>query len=78
MSCVIYSYFLSACFTDTGGYKKSGVMVEFSDLAYHVRAPGDMTSDQLDEIITFLHNRILTQERTQLYLLEKFHNTLRG
>ena len=59
-----------------GGWEKSGVLVEFSDLAYHMHAPGDLTCDQLDDIITFLDQRIQTQEHTQLHLLQAFHDTL--
>jgi len=58
------------------GSKKSGVVVEFSTLCYHLRSPGDMSPDELDEVVDFLMERIETQEKTELFHLENFHRTL--
>jgi len=58
------------------GSRKSGVVVEFSKLCYHLRSPGDMTPEELDEVVDFLMERIETQEKTELFHLENFHKTL--
>jgi ATP-dependent DNA helicase Q4 len=51
-------------------------MVDFHTLGYHFRSPGDMTDEELDEAVDFLMNRIESQEKTELYHLENFHETL--
>ena len=58
------------------GPRKTGVMVEFSDLSLHLRSRGDVSNEQLDEIVTFLHERMTTQERTELEQLQSFHDVL--
>ncbi|ELU14701.1 hypothetical protein CAPTEDRAFT_176954 [Capitella teleta] len=58
------------------GPTKTGVMVEFSDLGFHVRSPGDLSEDEVDEIVGFLTERMQTQERTELFQLQKFFDTL--
>jgi len=58
------------------GSRKSGVVVEFSTLCYHLRSPGDMLPEELDEVVDFLMERIETQEKTELFHLENFHKTL--
>jgi len=65
-----------ASVTGPEGSKKSGVVVEFSTLCYHMRSPGDMSPDELDEVVDFLMERIETQEKTELFHLENFHRTL--
>ena len=58
------------------GGQRSSVMVDFHTLGYHFRSPGDMTDEELDEAVDFLMNRIESQEKTELYHLENFHETL--
>jgi len=58
------------------GWKKSGVMVEFSDLSFHLRSPGDLEPEELDEVVDFLADRMDAQERTELYHLSNFHEVL--
>ena len=53
----------------------SGILVEFSDLAFHLRAAGDLTNDERDEICDFLEDRILAQERSQLSQLHRVWST---
>ena len=62
--------------TGPDGSKKTGVVVEFSTLCYHLRSPGDMSPEELDEVVDFLMERIETQEKTELFHLENFHRTL--
>jgi len=50
--------------------------VEFSTLCYHMRSPGDMLPEELDEVVDFLMERIETQEKTELFHLQNFHKTL--
>ncbi|KAK2151872.1 hypothetical protein LSH36_348g02019 [Paralvinella palmiformis] len=56
--------------------KKSGVLVTFTDLAFHIRSYGDLTDDELEEVVSFLTERIQTQERTELGQLDRLQNTL--
>jgi ATP-dependent DNA helicase Q4 len=41
-------------------------MIEFSDLAYHFRTPGDFTTEELDSILQFMHERVQRQEKTKI------------
>ncbi|XP_066571902.1 ATP-dependent DNA helicase Q4 isoform X2 [Amia ocellicauda] len=60
------------------GTGKSGVLVEFSDLSFHFRSYGDLTPDELDGVCEFLHQRVLAQERTQLYQLKACFNAFQS
>jgi len=56
----------------TGGstkFRKSGILVEFADLAFHLNAPGDLTDEEADNILDFLHQHNVEQEKSQLYQL---------
>ncbi|XP_055933732.1 ATP-dependent DNA helicase Q4-like [Argiope bruennichi] len=46
--------------------KKTGVIVEFSDLAFHISAPGNLSDEEKDEVLDFLHNKVMTAEETEL------------
>ncbi|XP_064641083.1 ATP-dependent DNA helicase Q4-like [Lineus longissimus] len=60
------------------GPSKSGVMVEFSDLAFHFTSHGDLSDDEVDEVVDFLHNRITAQEKTEIKQLNNFYKTLKS
>ncbi|XP_054241389.1 ATP-dependent DNA helicase Q4 [Indicator indicator] len=45
---------------------KSGVLVEFDDLSFHFRAYGDLSTDELDSVCDFLHQRVVAREKTAL------------
>ncbi|XP_069114414.1 ATP-dependent DNA helicase Q4-like [Argopecten irradians] len=62
----------------TTGPVRSGVLVEFSDLAFHFRSPGDLDDDELDDVLQFLHDRVQTQEKTEIQQLKYLYNTLRS
>ncbi|KAK6184703.1 hypothetical protein SNE40_007117 [Patella caerulea] len=62
----------------TGGPMKSGVMVEFCDLGFHFRSPGDLTDDELDNILDFLHHRVTKQEKNELFQLDLLSEALRS
>ena len=53
----------------------SGIIVEFTDLAFHARAPGDLSGDEKDEVCDFLEDRIMAQERSQLAQLHNVWTT---
>ncbi|XP_074000832.1 ATP-dependent DNA helicase Q4 [Numenius arquata] len=48
------------------GEGKSGVLVEFGDLSFHLRAYGDLSDQELDTICDFLHQRVVAREKTAL------------
>lgn len=45
---------------------KSGVMVEFGELSFHLRAYGDLTNQELDSVCDFLHQRVVAREKMAL------------
>ncbi|XP_067651604.1 ATP-dependent DNA helicase Q4-like [Haliotis asinina] len=57
---------------------KSGVLVEFSELAFHLRSPGDLNQEEMDNIVDFLHKRVTRQEGTELYQLNLLYNSLKS
>uniref|UniRef100_A0A3B4BDL0 DNA 3'-5' helicase n=1 Tax=Periophthalmus magnuspinnatus TaxID=409849 RepID=A0A3B4BDL0_9GOBI len=48
---------------------RSGVMVEFSAPSFYFRSYGDLSDEEMDQVCHFLHNRVQSQETTQLYQL---------
>nr|XP_040149367.1 ATP-dependent DNA helicase Q4 isoform X4 [Ictidomys tridecemlineatus] len=62
----------------TGVLRGTGVIVEFRELAFHLRSPGDLTAEERDEVCDFLFNRVQAQERKALAHLrrmsEAFHS----
>jgi len=57
-------------------FRKSGLLVEFTDLAYRLISPGDLSDEDADKVLDLLHNRNLEQERTELYQLHRVHQAL--
>ncbi|XP_009466920.1 PREDICTED: ATP-dependent DNA helicase Q4 [Nipponia nippon] len=51
---------------DCGGAGKSGVLVEFGGLSFHLRAYGDLSDQELDAVCDFLHRRVVAREKTAL------------
>ncbi|XP_074434136.1 ATP-dependent DNA helicase Q4 [Larus michahellis] len=45
---------------------KSGVLVEFGDLSFHLRVYGDLSDQELDSVCDFLHRRVVAREKTAL------------
>ncbi|XP_076691797.2 ATP-dependent DNA helicase Q4 isoform X1 [Callospermophilus lateralis] len=62
----------------TGVLRGTGVIVEFRELALHLRSPGDLTAEERDEVCDFLFSRVQAQERKALAHLrrmsEAFHS----
>lgn len=52
----------------SGGHSKgkSGVVVEFGDLSFHLRAYGDLSDEELDSVCDFLHRRVVAREKAAL------------
>ena len=57
---------------------QSGILVEFSDLSMHHRAPGDLTDSERDSVCDFLEDRILAEERSQLQQLQFVYDSLKS
>lgn len=53
-------------FTANGLPKRSNISVEFYDLAFRVRSPGDLSDEELDSTLDILQTRVVEQEKTQL------------
>ena len=49
------------------GWKKSGVMVEFSDLGFHFHAKTGLTEPEMDSVLEELYRKVETRERTELW-----------
>ena len=56
---------------------QSGILVEFSDLSLHVRAPGDFSPEQRDQVCDFLEERIIMEEQSQLRKLSTIYSVLK-
>ena len=48
------------------------------DISFHVRAPGDLSNEERDQISDFLEDRIVAEERTQLTQLNSLHSSLKS
>lgn len=55
----------------TGARRDSRVLVEFSELAFHLHSPGDLTAQDKDQICDFLYSRVQAQERKGLARLHR-------
>eukprot|EP00092_Neocalanus_flemingeri_P040667 GFUD01044278.1.p1 GENE.GFUD01044278.1~~GFUD01044278.1.p1 ORF type:complete len:1538 (+),score=567.86 GFUD01044278.1:263-4615(+) len=53
------------------GWKKTGVNVEFSDLAFHFSAATGLEEGQLDELLEELYTRVENREKTELWGLTR-------
>uniref|UniRef100_H0X872 ATP-dependent DNA helicase Q4 n=1 Tax=Otolemur garnettii TaxID=30611 RepID=H0X872_OTOGA len=59
----------------TGVRQGTGVLVEFRELAFHLRSPGDLTSEERDQICNFLYGRVQAREREALTRLHRNFQT---
>uniref|UniRef100_A0A2K6L6A3 DNA 3'-5' helicase n=1 Tax=Rhinopithecus bieti TaxID=61621 RepID=A0A2K6L6A3_RHIBE len=55
----------------TGVRRRTGVLVEFTELAFHLRSPGDLTAEEKDQICDFLYGRVQARERQALARLRR-------
>ncbi|XP_045060831.2 ATP-dependent DNA helicase Q4 isoform X2 [Desmodus rotundus] len=62
----------------TGVPRDTGVLVEFSELAFHLHSPGDLTAQEKDQICDFLYDRVQAREQEALACLrlefQAFHS----
>uniref|UniRef100_A0A8C4Q562 DNA 3'-5' helicase n=1 Tax=Eptatretus burgeri TaxID=7764 RepID=A0A8C4Q562_EPTBU len=61
-----------------GADARSGVLVEFSNLAFHFRAPGDLQPEQLDQLMDATYEWTVEQERRGLFRLMNAFRTFRS
>ena len=57
---------------------RSTVLVEFSGLAFHVRAPGDFMPEERDHICEFLTKKVKSQEEREVEKLHLLHAVLQS
>lgn len=50
--------------------------MEFCDLAFHLTAPGDLTDEEWDTVLNYLHHHNQEQEKTQLYQIHRVYQAL--
>ncbi|KAG8200495.1 hypothetical protein JTE90_000573 [Oedothorax gibbosus] len=46
--------------------RKTGALVEFSELSFHINAPGNLSGEDLDAVLDFLHNKVTSAEESEL------------
>lgn len=56
--------------------KRSKLTVQFSNLGFRLRAPGNLPSNELDEALDTLYNKVSSQLDTSLKQLHAMHSTL--
>ncbi|KAI5700584.1 hypothetical protein M8J75_000898 [Diaphorina citri] len=56
--------------------QKSGVLVEFSELGFRVKSPGNLSDEDQDETLNSLHGISMSQEQTSLSKLYAVFNAL--
>ncbi|XP_005086063.2 ATP-dependent DNA helicase Q4 isoform X2 [Mesocricetus auratus] len=61
-----------------GAPRGTGVLVEFSELAFHVHSPGDLTDEEKDQICDFLYSRVQTREHKALAHLHQISKAFRS
>ncbi|XP_051015305.1 ATP-dependent DNA helicase Q4 [Acomys russatus] len=61
-----------------GAPKGTGVLVEFSELAFHLHSPGDLTDEEKDQICDFLYSRVQAREHKALAGLHQISKVFRS
>ncbi|CAN7991949.1 unnamed protein product [Ixodes hexagonus] len=57
----------------TGHMRKSGVIVEFSDLSFHLNVAANLSEEDRDDLLDYLYDRVKKQERMELLRLKQVH-----
>nr|XP_039320671.1 ATP-dependent DNA helicase Q4 isoform X3 [Saimiri boliviensis boliviensis] len=65
------------CFP-AGMWQSTGVRVEFRELAFHLRSPGDLTAEEKDQICDFLYGRVQAREHQALARLHRTFQAFRS
>ncbi|XP_034255863.1 ATP-dependent DNA helicase Q4 isoform X2 [Thrips palmi] len=53
-----------------GSSRRSGIKVEFSNLGFRLKTPGNLSPEKLDAALDFLHDRVVKQEQSALRQLQ--------
>ncbi|XP_052604115.1 ATP-dependent DNA helicase Q4 isoform X4 [Peromyscus californicus insignis] len=61
-----------------GAPRGTGVHVEFSELAFYLHSPGDLTDEEKDQICDFLYSRVQARERKALTHLRHISKAFRS
>lgn len=61
-----------------GAPRGTGVLVEFSELAFHLHSPGDLTDEDKDQICDFLCSRVQAREHKALAHLRQIAKAFRS
>ncbi|KAL1767571.1 ATP-dependent DNA helicase Q4 [Sigmodon hispidus] len=61
-----------------GAPRSTGVRVEFSELAFHLHSPGDLTDEEKDQICDFLYSRVQAREQKALAHLRQISKAFRS
>ncbi|XP_031203641.1 ATP-dependent DNA helicase Q4 isoform X2 [Mastomys coucha] len=61
-----------------GAAQGTGVLVEFSELAFHLHSRGDLTDEEKDQICDFLYNRVQAREHKALAHLHQMSKAFRS
>lgn len=61
-----------------GRPKRSTISVQFNELGFRVRAPGDLSDEELDKSLDLLHQRVASQEKTELLQLQATFEALQS
>ncbi|KAH9361930.1 hypothetical protein HPB48_003661 [Haemaphysalis longicornis] len=62
----------------TGHSRKTGVIVEFSDLAFHLNVSASLTEEDCDDLLDYLHERVQKQEKMDLARLTRVHEAFQS
>lgn len=62
----------------TGKSRKTGVIVEFSSLAFHLNVSASLTEEDCDELLDYLNERVQKQEKMDLARLRKVHEAFQS
>ncbi|KAL6081270.1 hypothetical protein STEG23_037551 [Scotinomys teguina] len=61
-----------------GTPRGTGVLVEFSELAFYLHSPGDLTDEEKDQICDFLYSRVQAREYKALAYLRQISKAFRS
>ncbi|XP_050049465.1 ATP-dependent DNA helicase Q4 isoform X1 [Dermacentor andersoni] len=62
----------------TGHSRKTGVIVEFSDLAFHLNVSASLTEEDCDHLLDYLYERVQKQEKMDIARLRKVHEAFQS
>ncbi|KAJ7338228.1 hypothetical protein JRQ81_010938 [Phrynocephalus forsythii] len=60
------------------GSGRSGILVEFSELSFHLRSYGDLADEEVDSVCDYLHRRVKEREKAALRQLQECFRAFRS